>query len=95
MLTYKAAFKFVDGGVHAHVIDFPAAITCGPDLAETRRLLAFALLDLAELSLENGESLPRPDPFCTDPDTDLEEPLHLHLQASTEISISPAGIVVP
>ena len=79
MLTYKAAYKYVDVGVHAHVIDFPAAITCGADLTETRRLLASALLDLAELSLENGESLPRPDPLCSDPDADLEEPLHLHL----------------
>ena len=50
MLTYKAAFQFLDEGVHAHVLDFPGAITCGPDLAETRRLLASALLDLANYS---------------------------------------------
>ena len=28
MLQYKAGYKFVDGGVHAQVLDFPAAITC-------------------------------------------------------------------
>ena len=38
MLTYKAAYQFVDGGVHAHVLDFPGAITCGADLADARRL---------------------------------------------------------
>jgi hypothetical protein len=26
MLQYKAGFKFVDGGVHAQVLDFPAAM---------------------------------------------------------------------
>ena len=53
MLSYKAAYQFVEGGVHAHVLDFPGAITCGADLAEARRLLASALLDLAD-------PLPRP-----------------------------------
>ena len=61
MLTYKAAYQFIDGGVHAHVLDFPGAITCASDIAEARRLLASALRDLAELSLERGESLPVPD----------------------------------
>jgi predicted RNase H-like HicB family nuclease len=95
MLTYKAAYQFVDGGVHAHVLDFPGAITCGPDLAEARRLLASALLDLAELALERGEPLPRPDPSPFDPDADLEEPIHLHLRASTGVEVRPAGVVVP
>lgn len=75
MLTYKAAYQFVEGGVHAHVLDFPGAITCGADLLEARRLLASALLDLASYALELGESLPRPDPLLSDPDSDLEEPL--------------------
>ena len=78
MLTYKAAFQFLDEGVHAHVLDFPGAITCGPDLAETRRLLASALLDLANYSIERGESLPVPDASLSDPDADLEEPLLLN-----------------
>ena len=37
MLTYKAAYQFVEGGVHAHFIDFPGAITCALDLGEARR----------------------------------------------------------
>ena len=49
MLTYKAAYQFIEGGVHAHVLDFPGAITCGADLGEARRLLASALLDAAQI----------------------------------------------
>lgn len=73
MLTYKAAYQFVEGGVHAHVLDFPGAITCGADLNEARRLLASALLDLVGLALDRGETLPQPDPTSTDPDADVEE----------------------
>ena len=94
MLTYKAAYQFIDEGVHAHVLDFPGAITCGPNLDEARRLLASALLDLANYSLERGESLPMPDPKLTDPDADLEEPLHLHLRTSTAVELVPSGLVV-
>ena len=95
MLTYKAAYQFVEGGVHAHVLDFPGAITCGADLESARRLLASALLDLAGLCLERGEALPVPDPALTDPEADIEEPLHLHLRASTSVEVVPSGVVVP
>jgi predicted RNase H-like HicB family nuclease len=95
MLTYKAAYQFVEGGVHAHVVDFPGAITCGADLPEARRLLASALLDLAGYALERGEALPRPDPSQSDPDADLEEPIYLHLLASTAVEVVPSGVVVP
>jgi hypothetical protein len=54
MLRYKAGYKYVDGGVHAQVLDFPAAITCSADLAEARQLLAVALIDVAETLLELG-----------------------------------------
>lgn len=96
MLTYKASYQFLDGGwVHAHALDFPGAISCGPDLAEARRLLASALLDLADVCLERGEPLPRPDPSLSDPDADVEEPLYLHLRASSAVEVRPAGVVVP
>lgn len=32
MMVYKAMFKYVDGGVHAEVLDFPGVITFGRDL---------------------------------------------------------------
>ena len=35
MLKYKAGYKYVDSGVHAQVLDFPAAITCASGNAPT------------------------------------------------------------
>ena len=95
MLQYKAGYKFVDGGVHAQILDFPAAISCGADLDDARRMLGVALIDVAETLLDLGDPLPKPDPTATDPDMDLEEPIYLHLSASTAVAQEPAGVVVP
>lgn len=89
MLTYKAMYKFIDDGVHGEVLDFPGAITCGKDLTEARRLLAGALVDMAETSLLEGQSLPTPNSSITDSESDLEEPIHLILNASSQIKIVP------
>lgn len=86
MFTYKAMYKMIDGGVHAEVLDFPGAIAFGADLAEARRMLASALVDMAETCLLKGEPLPTPDPNCTDPDADLEEQIYLQLSASTRVT---------
>jgi predicted RNase H-like HicB family nuclease len=88
MLTYKAMYKFLDEGVHAEVLDFPGAITFGANLEEARRMLASALVDMAETNLLLGEPLPRPDPGCTDVDADLEEPIYLLLTATTRVSVT-------
>ena len=93
MLRYKAGYKFVDGGVHAQVLDFPAVITCATDLPEARQLLATALLDVTETRLELGQSLPAPNPKVTDPDMDIEEPIYMHLSVSTDVVETPAGEV--
>ena len=95
MLQYKAGYKFVDGGVHAQVLDFAAAISCGADLDEARRMLGLALVDVAETFIGLGKALPKPDPSVSDPEMDLEEPIFLHLVASSEVSQAPAGVVVP
>ncbi len=89
MLTYKAMYKFLDEGVHGEVLDFPGAITCGRNLTETRRLLAGALVDMAETTLLEGESLPMPNPSMTNDESDLEEPIHLILNASSQIKVVP------
>ena len=89
MLTYKAMYKFTDDGVHGEVLDFPGAISCGKDLTETRRLLAGALVDMAETHLQEGESLPVPNPAATDEESDLEEPIHLILDASSQVKTIP------
>lgn len=91
MLQYKAGYKFVSGGVHAQVVDFPAAITCAADLTQARRLLAAALLDVAEARLELGQSLPAPNSEATDLEMDFEEPIYLHLSVSSEVDQVPAG----
>lgn len=91
MLTYKAMYKYIDEGVHAEVLDFPGAISFGPDLEEARRMLASALVDMAETNLLHGEPLPTPDPRCSDPEADLEEPIHLLLSATSRVSVVPQG----
>ena len=93
MLTYKAMYKFLDQGVHAEVLDFPGTITFGASLEEARRLLASALADMAETNLLKGESLPQPDPSRTDPEADLEEPIHLLLTAASHVRIVPQASV--
>lgn len=74
MLTYRAMYKYLDDGVHAEVLDYPGVITSAEDLEEARRLLASALVDMAETSHDAGEALPCPDASVTDPEADLEGP---------------------
>jgi predicted RNase H-like HicB family nuclease len=93
MLTYKAMYKFLDPGVHAEVLDFPGTITVGENLEEARRLLASALVDMAETNLLRGEPLPPPDPSCSDPEADLEEPIHLLLTAASRVQVVPQASV--
>ena len=94
MIEYKAGYKFTDGGVHAQVLDFPSALSCGDDLDDARRMLGIALIDVAETFLEIGEPLPKPDPSASDPEMDLEEPISLHLTASSEVLQESAGVIV-
>ncbi len=89
MLTFKAMYKYLDEGVHAEVLDYPGVITCAHSLEEARQLLGAALVDMAETNLLMGEPLPQPDPSCTDPDADLEGPIHLVLTAATRIKVVP------
>jgi predicted RNase H-like HicB family nuclease len=89
MLVYKAMYRYLEDGVHAEVLDFPGVISCGEDIEHARRLLASALVDMAEVSLERGESLPIADPTATDPESDLEEPIFLLLQATSRVAVVP------
>ena len=93
MLTYKAMYKFLEHGIHGEVLDFPGTITAGDTLQEARRLLASALVDMAETALLRGEALPQPDPSCTDPEADVEEPIHLLLTAASHIRVVPQTAV--
>lgn len=80
-------YKFLPDGVHGEVLDFPGVITNGKDLDDARRLLASALVDMAETNLLIGESLPKPTPGISDADADLEEPIHLILNASSNVKV--------
>jgi hypothetical protein len=55
--------------------------------------LAVALVDVAETALELGQPLPVPDPTATNSEMDIEEPIYLHLGASSEVREVPAGVV--
>jgi predicted RNase H-like HicB family nuclease len=86
MITYRAMYKFLPDGVHAEVLDFPGAISCGRDLDDARRNLAGALVDMAESSIRDGLPLPSPDPAATDSESDIEEPIHLLLRGATRVA---------
>lgn len=86
MLTYKSSYKWSDAIVLGEVLDFPGTIAYGNSLDEARRNLASALRDMAETNLLKGEPLPIPDPTLIDADADLEEPIHLVLQAGQHVA---------
>ncbi|MDA1129806.1 MAG: hypothetical protein O2913_14100 [Chloroflexi bacterium] len=93
MLVYKAMYKYLEEGVHAEVLDFPGVISWGPDLEQARRLLASALVDMAETNLAMGEPLPNPEPSSTDIEANLEEPIYLLLQAASQVDLVPQNAV--
>lgn len=86
MLTYRSSYKTVDGITLGAVLDFPGTIAYGASLAEARQALASALTDMAETNLLKGEPLPIPDPSMTDEEAEIEEPIHLMLQAGQHVS---------
>jgi predicted RNase H-like HicB family nuclease len=94
MLTYKAAYKLVEGVYLGEVLDFPGTVSFGNSLDEARKNLAGALFDMAETNLLRGEPLPLPDASRSDPDADLEEPIYLTIQTGQHLSIS-IGSSVP
>jgi predicted RNase H-like HicB family nuclease len=91
MLTYKAAYKLTDGIYLGEVLDFPGTVSFGQTLDEARTNLAGALLDMGETNLLRGESLPLPNPTCTDAEADLEEPIYLVLQSGHQFSFQVAA----
>ena len=76
MLRYHVAFYLPRAGekmVVAEALDFPGAVSQGFDLADARLMISSALEDLAQMLLEEGKPLPRPNPEATAPDADLIE----------------------
>jgi predicted RNase H-like HicB family nuclease len=91
MLNYKAAYKVDEGVFLGEVLDFPGTVSFGNTLDEARENLAAALVDMAETSVLRGEPLPVPNATRSDPAADLEEPIHLVLQAGHRLNVSVAA----
>jgi predicted RNase H-like HicB family nuclease len=67
MLEYHAAYpKEDDGWYVVSVLDFPGVNTQGKNLREARFMVKDALRMMAECYLEEGLTLPRPNPKATD-----------------------------
>jgi predicted RNase H-like HicB family nuclease len=93
MITYKAMYQFVDGGVHCEVLDFPGALSCADDLKEARLMLADALQEMALAHILHGEPLPLPNPDVpVPPEADLDEPIYLLVIGTPAIRIVPVGL---
>jgi predicted RNase H-like HicB family nuclease len=92
MIEYKAGYKFDPDGVHAEVLDFPGAISCGTDLADARMMLADALAIMAETYIQDGSPVPKPDPSVVNSSMDVVEPIYLNLLGSTQPLPEPAEI---
>ena len=68
--------------VVAEVLDFPGVCSQGFDLADARSMIASALLDVAQIHLEEGRPLPIPHADASSPDADLIELLPLTVEVS-------------
>jgi predicted RNase H-like HicB family nuclease len=84
MLRYHVAFQLPRAAgemVVAEALDFPGAVSQAFDLPDAHLMIASAMEDLAEILLEEGRPLPKPDPGLTAPDADLIElvPLSVHV----------------
>lgn len=90
MITYRAAYTDVgDGWLMAQVLDFPGVISQGQSLEEARMMIASALSDMAEFYISEGKPLPKPDPTLSDQEAELEEPIHLLIDAAVHVRTVP------
>jgi predicted RNase H-like HicB family nuclease len=83
MLRYHVAYylpRRQERMVVAEVLDFPDVFSQGFDLPDARLMIASALEDLARIYLEEGKSLPIPNPEALAPDADLVELLPLSVE---------------
>lgn len=85
MLRYHVAYYLPRGAdrmVVAEVLDFPGVCSQGFDLANARSMVASALLDIAQIYLEEGRPLPIPNADASSPEADLIELLPLTVEVS-------------
>jgi predicted RNase H-like HicB family nuclease len=87
VLRYHVAYYLPRAGekmVVAEALDFAGAVSQGFDLADARLMISSAMEDLAQLLLEEGKPLPRPNSEASAPDADLIEltPLSVEVGAA-------------
>jgi predicted RNase H-like HicB family nuclease len=81
MLEYHAAYYPIEDGWYlAKLLDFPGVISQGKTLQSARRMLRSALREMAMWSMEDGESLPKPNPKVKDRKAVFQETICLVLQ---------------
>ena len=66
--------------VVAEVLDFPGVFSQGFDLPDARSMVASALLDVAQVYLEQGRPLPIPNADASAPEADLIEMIPLTVE---------------
>lgn len=84
MIQYHAAYyEIEDGWYMARVLDFPGTITQGRTLKQARSMIRDALRQMAECTLEEGGTLPRPNPRARDKKAVFTEIIPLQIKART------------
>ena len=84
MLQYHSAYYPIeDGWFMVRVLDFPGVISQGRSIEHARKMIKDALCLMAEHKLEQGGTLPRPNPRARDKKAVLVEPIKLKMRANT------------
>jgi predicted RNase H-like HicB family nuclease len=84
MLEYHSAYYPIeDGWFLVRVLDFPGVISQGRSIDHARKMIKDALCLMAEHKLEQGDSLPRPNPRVRDKKAVLLEPVSLRVRVKT------------
>ena len=88
MLEYHAAyyrFKEDDGWYVVSMLDFPGINTQGRTLREARFMVKDALQLMVECYLEEGTTLPKPNPKATDPTAKRIEKVRLEVRVRNPV----------
>ena len=82
MLEYHSAYYPIeDGWFMVRVLDFPGVITQGRSIEHARKMAKDALCLMADYKLEQGETLPRPNPRARDKKAVFVETIQLKIGA--------------
>ncbi len=87
MLEYHAAYYPIeDGWFMVRVLDFPGVISQGKSIEHARKMIKDALCLMAEHKLEQGTTLPAPNPRARDKKATFVESIRLKMRAKVSAS---------